>query len=261
MVVYQMVSLQGGPPEPVSWWDSSGLSVGSGQACPEHPSTQSHSWTWHWPSEWTAAAGHPSAWGQNRNASGWATQRTWGCQFRSWSEFLSHHVGAPTPWSKMDQKRNFRHTFLLNKILQHFKNVIGKKKNPTNQVLQFPPAEWRLLHQDGVSQHVEGGLHIWQHSLHGCHVPTTWDGGQCRLDILRPGNLSGQDHQLGLWKGKRSNVITLTLCLVAMYTESLLVCRLNALNTNLVTINPGDVLTQVNGCALVEGCDLCDRLS
>lgn len=37
--------------------------------------------------------------------------------------------------------------------------------------------------------------------------------------------------------------------------------RINALNTNLVTINPVDVLTQVNSCAFVEACDLCDRLS
>lgn len=65
-------------------------------------------------------------------------------------------------------------------------------------MLQFPPADWRLLHQHSVSQHVECGFHIRQNSLQWRHVPTTRDGGQGRLDILRPGNLGGQDHQLGL---------------------------------------------------------------
>lgn len=35
---------------------------------------------------------------------------------------------------------------------------------------------------------------------------------------------------------------------------------MNAPKTNLVTINPVDVLAQVNGGTFVEGCDLCDRL-
>lgn len=68
----------------------------------------------------------------------------------------------------------------------------------SNQVLEFPPAQCRLLQQNGVGQHVEGGLHIGQHSMHEIHVPATRDGGQGKLNVLRPGNLSGQDHQLGL---------------------------------------------------------------
>lgn len=68
----------------------------------------------------------------------------------------------------------------------------------THQMFQLPPAEWRLLHQHGVSQHVQGGLHIGQHARHGRHVPATRDGGQSGIHFLRPVNLSRQHYQLSL---------------------------------------------------------------
>lgn len=34
-------------------------------------------------------------------------------------------------------------------------------------MLQFPPAEWRLLHQHSVCQHIESGFHNGQHVMHG----------------------------------------------------------------------------------------------
>lgn len=56
-------------------------------------------------------------------------------------------------------------------------------------MLQLAPAEWGLLHEDRVSEHVEGDLHIAQHGVQGGRVAAPTHAAQGRLHVLRPGDL------------------------------------------------------------------------
>lgn len=56
-------------------------------------------------------------------------------------------------------------------------------------MLQLAPAERGLLHEDRVSQHVEGDLHVAQHGVQGGRVAAPAHAAQCRLHVLRPGDL------------------------------------------------------------------------
>lgn len=118
-------------------------------------------------------------------------------------------------------------------------------------MLQFPPAQRRLLHQDGVSQQVERRLHVGQNVLQRSHVPPAGDRGQGVLHVLRPVDLGGQNHQLGLNAAKTGFISHVDVLQIQIQAES-------QRTAHLVSVDPVDVGAQVDAGALVEGAHLSD---
>lgn len=121
----------------------------------------------------------------------------------------------------------------------------------SHQMLQFPPAQRRLLHQDGVGQQVERRLHVGQNVLQRSHVPPAGDGGQGVLHVLRPVDLGGQNHQLGLNAEEAE---------FSGHVDTLQTLAVSQRTAHLVAVDPVDVGAQVDAGALVEGGHLSDGL-